>query len=235
MGLDITVIGYKGVVGNATYELFNSLGYKVSGVDVGDRPVSSDVTFVCLPEAKVTPNILRQHTTRLFVIRSTVPPGTCEALQLELGVHVAHNPEFLREASAVLDEFNPERVVIGQCCRKHGGLLKHLYRPLRRPIHVTNTRASELLKLACNGYLATLISYWNEIEEIASALGINGVEVGMLASTDPRINPYGSRYHHRFGGRCLPKDTIALITVARRCGVNPSMLEATLKINEECK
>jgi len=229
----LTVIGYKGVVGNATYTLMKKLGYEVRGCDIGNEPMPSDVTFVCLPEQLVNTEVLRPYKLSLLVIRSTVPPNTCENLELELDTHVMHNPEFLREASAVIDEFNPERIVIGECCKKHGDLIEELYKPLCKPIFRTKRVVSELAKLACNGYLATVISYWNEIEEIASKLGISGTEVGMLASTDSRVSNYGSRYHARFGGKCLPKDTEHLITTAKNLGMNPALLEAVMKINKE--
>ena len=229
----ITVVGYKGIVGNATYSLFSRLGYNVVGCDNGDKPQASDIVFVCLPELAITSEILKRYKTELYVIRSTVLPNTCEILQEELGIHVLHNPEFLKEATAVMDEFNPERVVIGECCAIHGELVASLYRPLCRPIYKTKRTVTELAKLSCNGYLATVISYWNEIEEIAKGLGISGTEVGMLASTDSRISCYGSRLHNKFGGKCLPKDTEHLIYTARNLGMNPALLEAVMKINEE--
>jgi len=229
----IAVVGYKGVVGNATYTLMERLGYEVKGYDIGDSPQPSDVTFICLPEQLVNAETLKPYKLSLLVIRSTVLPNTCEALELELGTHVMHNPEFLREASAVLDEFTPKRIVIGECCKEHGDLVEELYKPLCKPIFRTKRVVSELAKLACNGYLATVISYWNEIDGIASKLGISGTEVSMLASTDPRVSNYGSRYHAKFGGKCLPKDTEHLISTARNLGINPALLEAAIKINEE--
>jgi UDPglucose 6-dehydrogenase len=230
--LEILVIGYRGVVGNATYQLFKRLGHKVTGVDKGDKAVTSDVAFVCIPETEVTPYLLHDFRTRLFVIRSTVPPGTCELLQKQLGVHIAHNPEFLREATAVQDAFNPDRIVIGQCCKYHGGMLASLYQPLRRPIHRASRTVTELTKIACNGFLATMISYWNEVDMIAGKLGVSGTDVGMLASTDPRIGRYGSCFHDKFGGKCLPKDMQQLIQAARTAGLNPKLLEAVLETNK---
>jgi len=231
----IAVIGYKGVVGNTTYQLLKSLKYKITGYDIGDRPMPSDIAFVCLPEQFVTTEVLKQYKTELLVVRSTVLPNTCELLQEELEIHVLHNPEFLKEATAIIDEFNPERIIIGECCKEHGDLVAKLYKPLCRSIFRTSRLVSELTKLACNGYLATVISYWNEIEEIASKLGISGAEVGMLASTDSRISCYGSRCHNKFGGKCLPKDTEHLIATARHLGMNPALLEATMKVNEGLK
>jgi len=231
-GLRIAVIGCRGVVGNATARLLVSLGHKVTGCDKGDSPTDCDIAFVCIPEREVIADTLKLYQTGLFVIRSTVPPGTCEALQDKLGVHVAHNPEFLRESSAVVDVFNPDRIIIGECCPEHGTVLRNLFEPLRRPIHTADRRTTELTKLTCNAWLATVISYWNEVDLIAGKLGVNGAVVGMLASTDPRISCYGSRFHNRFGGKCLPKDTEQLVKVATQNGVHPMLLRAVLAVNE---
>jgi len=230
--LKILVIGHKGIVGNATYWLLTRLGYCVSGCDKGDTPIPSDIAFVCLPESEVRPDVLRDYRTGLFVVRSTVLPGTCEELQIDLNTHVAHNPEFLREATAVMDSFNPDRIVIGECCHMHTGILQTIYAPLRRPIHTASRKTTELTKLACNGYLAAVISYWNEVDMIAEKIGVNGTMVGMLASTDPRISGYGSRLHGKFGGKCLPKDTEHLIKLATQAGMQPSLLRAVLAVND---
>ena len=229
--MNIIVVGYKGVVGNATYQLLSRLGNVVVGVDKGDIPVSGDITFACLPETLLTTEVLREYKTKLYIVRSTVPPGTCQRLQDRLGVHVLHNPEFLRENSAVMDAFTPDRIIIGECCPEHGDLLEGLYKPLARPVYRTGQLVSELTKLACNGWLATIISYWNEIDSMATKLGISGTEVGMLASTDPRIGNYGSRLHNQFDGKCLPKDMRQLINTAGELGIKARLLKAVMGVN----
>lgn len=229
----IVVVGFKGVVGNATFQLFSRLNYEVYGVDVSNVPIESDITFICLPEDKITPEELSRHKTKLYVVRSTVVPGTCEALQNKLNIHVLHNPEFLRESTAVLDEFNPDRILIGECCHRHSNMVADLYKPLRRPILRASSRATELTKLACNGWLATVISYWNSIEQIAWHYGVSGTEVGMLASTDSRISWYGSRFHSQFAGKCLPKDTAHLMKLAEGCGADTSLFKAVMEVNQK--
>lgn len=231
MNQKLLVIGHKGVVGNATYELMYRLGYDTHGVDIGDKPVSSDIAFVCIPEKFVTADNLKHYETGLLVVRSTVPPGTCQALQIKLGLHILHNPEFAKEATMLYDTFSPDMIVIGECCKEHGEILEELYKPLQRPIVRTKPMVSELVKLTCNSYLAMLISFWNEVETIAKELGISGHEVGMLASVDSRISPYGSRLHHHYGGKCLPKDVDQLITIAHIIGLNPKLLEAIKAVN----
>lgn len=224
---DITVIGYKGVVGGATYSLLKGLGHNVTGVDINDEPVTNEIVFVCLPEKKVTPETLAPYHPDVFIVRSSTPPGTCRLIQEKLGTHVMHIPEFLKEATPVIDEFNPARIIIGECCHKHGLLATEIFAPLRRPIHHTNTVTSELVKIACNGFFATVISYWNTIDWLAEACGINGEHVGLLASTDPRIPDYGSRYHHKYGGTCLPKDIRQLIDLAKAKNIRPGIILET--------
>lgn len=233
----IHVVGYKGVVGNATYELFKRLGHKVTGSDKGDLLPPADIYFVCVPEDIVEDLVLHWKDDvwgrPLIVIRSSVTPGTCVKLTNEIRyLHICHNPEFLREATAVQDEFNPARIVIGQCCHEHGRLLKSLYRPLRVPIVLTDPTTSELVKLASNCYLATIISYWNEIEKLAQKVGVSGHQVGMIASMDPRISSYGARFHNKYGGRCLPKDTVQLIKYyEEELGMDPVLLKAVEEVN----
>ena len=236
----IEIIGNEGIVGNSTFELFRRLGYKVTGSDKNDKINCADIYFICTPESivgevveKLIGNKTLMQNNALVVIRSTVTPGTCKGLAKRTGyAHICSNPEFLREAVALQDEFNPCRIIIGECCKEHGQILEQIYKPLQCPIVRTDTVTSELTKLACNNYLSCIISYWNTIEEIAERLGVSGHEVGMIASLDPRIGSYGSRFHNKFDGRCLPKDTRQLIEFAEKMGCNPVLLEAVEEINE---
>ncbi|MFC2059678.1 hypothetical protein ACFLTZ_01115 [Chloroflexota bacterium] len=232
--MKIEVIGHKGVVGNATYELFKRLGYEVKGSD-RDEPVRpADIYFICVPEDNIEEAVSQpiNHIHGLLVVRSSVVPGTCKRLSEKYGRHICHNPEFAREAIALQDEFNPSRIVVGECCKEHGDLLEELYRPLQRPIVRTDSTTSELVKLTSNNYLSCVISYWNTIEEIARRVGVSGHRVGMIASLDPRISDYGSRLHAKYGGRCLPKDTRQLIEFAESIGYDPILLKAVEEVNE---
>jgi len=240
----IEVIGYKGVVGGATYELFTRLGYGPHGTDKGDPYSLADFYFICVPEEVVGEVVgsLKRHILGvwdkgkllgwkpLIVIRSSVTPGTSKGLW-DKSIHICHNPEFLREAIALQDEFSPARVVIGQCCEEHGKLLKDLYGPLRVPIAITDSTTSELAKLASNNYLSTVISYWNTIEEIAKRIGVSGHQVGMITSMDPRISHYGARFHNKYGGKCLPKDVRQLIGLSESIGYDPVLIKAVEEVN----
>ena len=235
--MKLHVIGYKGVVGGATYELFTRLGYEVTGSDKGDPLLPADVYFICVPEDAVEELVLHKISVSvwdrpLIVIRSSVPPGTCIRMSNKIAyLHISHNPEFLREAVAVQDEFSPARIVIGQCCEEHGDVLESLYKPLGVPIVRTDPTTSELVKLASNNYLSTVISYWNTVEEVAKRIGVSGHQVGMIASMDPRISSYGARFHGKYGGRCLPKDAQQLIKFSESIGYDPILIKAVEEVN----
>ena len=226
------VIGHRGVVGGATYALFKRLGYDVSGSDKGDDIPHADVGFICVPEEFVKSVVVQAYGHFNFiVVRSTVWPGTCASQLKPFNLHICHNPEFLREATAVEDEFNPARIVIGECCKEHGDLLESLYLPLRQPIVRTDPTTSELVKFASNNYLSTVISYWNTIEEIAKRIGVSGHQVGMIASMDSRISSYGARFHKKYGGRCLPKDAQQLIEFSESIGYDALLIKAVEEVN----
>lgn len=233
----IHVIGYKGVVGGATYELFRRLRYDVTGSDKQDPRSSilpADIYFICVPEGVVRLVVESlKNTDGLIVIRSSVPPTTCKRLQLAVNKHICHNPEFLRQVIALQDEMNPDRIVIGECCKEHGDLLENLYKPMQRYIVRTDPTTSELTKLASNIYLSCIISYWNTIEGIAEKVGVSGHEVGMIASLDHRIPGYGARLHGKYGGACFPKDAKQLIAFAESVGYDPILLKAMESVNNE--
>jgi len=234
--MKIEVIGYKGIVGGATYQLFKRLGYKVYGSDKGDAVGPADIYFICVPEGVVQSVVgSLRNTDGLIVIRSSVPPTTCKTLQSTLGRHICHIPEFLRQAMAIQDEMNPDRIVIGECCKEHGDLLEGLFRPMQRPIVRTDPTTSELAKLASNNFLSCIISYWNTIEGIAERIGVSGHEVGMIASLDHRIPDYGARLHGKYGGMCFPKDAKQLIAFAETVGYDPVLLRAMESVNNKLK
>ncbi len=227
----ISVIGYKGIVGNATYQLFKNLGFKVCGSDVGDPLVKSDMYFICVPEACVE-EVVRKLPEGLIVIRSTVPPLTTEYLSEKYNRHICHNPEFLHQAIALIDAHNPDSIVIGECCPEHGQQIEELYKPLCRPIVRTTSSVSEIVKLARNNYGATIISFWNEIGQICKRIGVNPYHVGMICSYDPIISDKGSRLLGKYGGACLPKDIKQMTTFAMVYGVGTPILDAVREVND---
>ena len=236
--MEITIIG-KGVVGTATGEGFRRLGHIITYYDKGDEPKLGEVTFICTPEDIVEEVIKKLDESRewvdppneVLVVRSTVPPRTCDRFN-----HVSHNPEFLREGVADYEFMNPTRIIVGECCVTCGDILEELYRPFNVPIIRVDPTTSELIKLASNAYLATQISFWNQIALIAEKLNVNSHVVGKACALDPRISSYGASMHgSAYGGKCLPKDLAQLKLVALKLGVDPCMLDAVEEMNEYLK
>ena len=239
-----------GTVGMATGRGFLRLGHDVTFYDILDvkrgelrkqgykisdtLDFNADVIFICVPEERVpdvVEQLVRHKVEGLKVIRSTVPPGITNTYE-----HVCHNPEFLREAVADYEFMNPHRIIIGECCKSHGDILENLYKPLRAPIIRVDPTTSEVIKLASNAYLATQISFWNQVHLIAEKLGVNSHLVGKACTLDPRISEYGASFHGQpFGGRCLPKDLESLRLAAMKLGVHTLLLDAVKEVNEDMK
>ncbi|MBX3283158.1 MAG: UDP-glucose/GDP-mannose dehydrogenase family protein [Acidobacteria bacterium] len=180
---------------------------------------------------------------KVLVTKSTVPVGTGEWLRkfvienspegTEFGV--ASNPEFLREGAAIEDFMRPDRVVIGSNQDRAIEVMKELYRPLyliETPIVVTSLEAAELTKYAANAFLATKITFINEIANLCDAIGCDVHDVARGMGMDNRI---GRKFLHPgpgYGGSCFPKDTRALTTVADAFGVETRIVDAVIDANE---
>jgi UDPglucose 6-dehydrogenase len=179
---------------------------------------------------------------KIIVQKSTVPVGTTR----EVGklveknapggatVEIVSNPEFLREGSAVGDFLRPNRVVIGVEDEWAKSVMKEVYRPLyliETPIVFTSLETAEMIKYASNAYLATKISFVNEIAAMAEQMGANIDDVAKGMGLDGRI---GSKFLHAgvgFGGSCLPKDVSSLVHQSKEKGVPPRILQAVLDVN----
>ncbi len=244
--MKIQIVGV-GVVGGAQAYLASKLGHEVLGVDRG-RPTSEyarmvpemerdvDVTFICTQEAYVpgvVADLVERQVKGLYVIKSTVPPGTTHSLMEKYHIHICHNPEFLVEKIALESITHPSMVAIGQCCPTHSEILKNFYAPLGCPVVISQPTVTETVKLTLNSYLSTLISFWNEIDKVASALGISAKELAEIVKLDPRVSRYGTEFFGApFGGKCLPKDLDQLIQVAHKVGADSFMLEAVRDFNK---
>lgn len=248
----VSIVGL-GTVGSTTARVLKGLGHSVSVCDIDKSKEISllqegflsmsassyipSVYFFCVPE-KVLPEILRDYQSEgLWVIRSTTEPGETDSYSRTYGRHIIHLPEFLRESRALEDALSPSRLLIGQCCPEHGGLIQYLFSGLHCPVVRTNSKTSEMVKLVSNAYLSSLLSFWNEIYQVCQSTGISSLEVGKVLVMDPRISSYGAFDHgHPFGGSCLPKDLGNLIEFVRSLGtVNPTLLEAVQEVNEGMK
>jgi len=182
---------------------------------------------------------------KLIVTKSTVPIGTgrmIEQILAEAGNGhkgtVVSNPEFLREGSAIEDFMKPDRVVVGASDRESVDLMKEIYAPLHSleiPFVVTNVESAELIKYASNGFLATKISFINEIAVLCELLGGDVQDVARGMGLDTRIGSKFLQAGPGFGGSCFPKDTSAVADIARRYGYEFEIMEAVLRVNDNIK
>jgi UDPglucose 6-dehydrogenase len=141
-------------------------------------------------------------------------------------------PEFLREGSAVRDFFNPDRTVLGSTDKEAANRVAQLHLPLRAPIMITDLRTAEMIKYASNAFLATRISFINEIANICEALGADVKEVAQGMGYDKRIGHHFLESGVGYGGSCFPKDVKALAYMAQVHGTNPELLHAVMGINQ---
>ncbi len=176
----------------------------------------------------------------LVINKSTVPVGTgdwvADVIQKRrsgkpLDFSVVSNPEFLREGSAINDFMNPDRVVLGSEDRAAAGRVAALYQPLRCTIMTTDLRTAEMIKYASNAFLATRISFINEIGNMCEELGADVREVALGMGYDKRIGHAFLDAGLGWGGSCFPKDVKALEHMAVLHGTQPQMLQAVMEIN----
>jgi UDPglucose 6-dehydrogenase len=176
----------------------------------------------------------------VVVNKSTVPVGTgdwvAEVINRRragkpLEFSVVSNPEFLREGSAINDFMMPDRVVLGSLDRKAAEKVAQLYQSLRCPIMITDLRTAEMIKYASNAFLATRISFINEIANICEELGADVREVARGMGLDKRIGPAFLDAGLGWGGSCFPKDVKALAHMAVLHGTHPQLLQAVMEIN----
>jgi UDPglucose 6-dehydrogenase len=204
---------------------------------------STDLRFVKDAAVSIGKVIKSDNQYRTIIIKSTVLPGTTEniitpILEKESGKRphqdfgIASNPEFLKEGSAVQDFFHTDRIIIGTQNQKTRILLEELYKPLHAPLFNTDIKTAEMIKYVSNAFLATKISFANEIGNMCKAVGIDTEEVFRGVGMDTRINPHFFRSGIGFGGSCFPKDLNALIHFAELLGVDPKILHATIATND---
>ena len=185
----------------------------------------------------------RQNSDQIvFVIKSTVPVGTNRTIEEIVGRYiasdgfaVASNPEFLREGAAINDFMKPDRIVIGSSCEKARATLEEVYRPMTGagvPLHiVSSVQTAELVKYAANAFLATKISFINEIARLSEAAGANIDEVVAGVGSDRRIGLDFLSPGPGYGGSCFPKDTQALVKTAIEFNSPLTIVEAVIAAN----
>jgi UDPglucose 6-dehydrogenase len=174
---------------------------------------------------------------RLIVMKSTVPVGTGEAVMAELealgpgGVTYTSNPEFLREGAAIQDFLEPDRVVIGAFRKEDGDAVEALYRGIDADIVRTSVPTAEMIKYASNAFLATKISFINEIANVCEQVGADVRTVARGMGLDHRIGPHFLRPGIGYGGSCFPKDVQALKQLAGNTGYHFQLLNAVIEVN----
>lgn len=183
---------------------------------------------------------------KVIVTKSTVPVGAAQRIKKIIEENkgtncrfsVAANPEFLREGAAISDFMRPDRVVIGCHDEEAIEILKDLYRPLyliETPFVITTPESAEMIKYASNAFLATKVSFINEIANLCDLFGADVRDVARGMGMDTRIGPFFLHPGPGFGGSCFPKDARALIALARDAGYELRIVKATLEVNEDQK
>ncbi|MED4354208.1 UDP-glucose/GDP-mannose dehydrogenase family protein [Schinkia azotoformans] len=177
----------------------------------------------------------------IVVIKSTVPVGTNdyikkileERLKKDITIKMVSNPEFLRQGSAMHDTIHADRIIIGSDHEEAAKKVGEMYLPLHAPILFTTIRSAEMIKYASNAFLATKISYINEIANLCEAVGADVQDVAKGMGKDKRIGEAFLNPGIGYGGSCFPKDVKALLKTANIYGTNFSMLKETIIINEK--
>ena len=227
---------------------------------VSDVARSSDIVMVSVPTPTVSGHtdlhsllevgeeiglgLTDSSEYRLVVIRSTVPPRTTRTQLIPVleaasrkragpDFGVCFNPEFLREHSALEDFLLPDRIVIGQLDQHSGTMLESLYESFQKPVVRCTLEEAELAKYVANAFLATKISYFNEVYELCKGLGVSPEVVSSVAALDRRIGSYGTMGGKPFKGKCLPKDVEAFLTFARDLGLRLDLLKAAVLVNQK--
>ncbi|MBN1231014.1 MAG: UDP-glucose/GDP-mannose dehydrogenase family protein [Anaerolineales bacterium] len=177
----------------------------------------------------------------IIINKSTVPVGTGDWVAGIVKKHqpkpitfsVVSCPEFLREGSAITDFMNPHRTVLGSMEKDAADKVAQLHLPLRAPIVITDLRTAEMIKYASNAFLATKISFINEVANICEALGADVKEVATGMGFDSRIGPDFLNAGVGYGGSCFPKDVKALAYMAEQMDIEPKILKSVMKTNAE--
>lgn len=235
-------------------------GKRLSAIADYDFAVAnSDVSFICVgtpsdSDGNIDLGIIKAASVSLgdslrakkgyhvIVVKSTVVPETTEKVVLPViekrsgkragDFGIVMNPEFLREGKAVHDFMHPDKIVVGSLDKKSGDIVASLYNRLDCEVTRTNPRTAEMIKYANNAFLATKISFANEVGNICKELDIDTYEVMSAVGKDFRIGKYFLNAGAGFGGSCFPKDVKALIGKAKEIGYEPVLLKSVITVNE---
>ncbi|MDO8727284.1 MAG: UDP-glucose/GDP-mannose dehydrogenase family protein [Candidatus Methanoperedens sp.] len=222
--------------------------------------INSDVSFICVgtpsdsngnidlgivraASASLGEALKKKKDYHVVVVKSTVVPETTEKVILPIiekhsgkssrDFGIAMNPEFLREGKAIHDFMHPDKIVVGSLDKRSGDIVASLYSELPCEVTRTNPRTAEMIKYVNNSFLATKISFSNEVGNICKELGIDTYEVMKAVGKDFRIGPHFLNSGAGFGGSCFPKDVKALIGKAKEIGYEPQLLKSVIAVNEK--
>ena len=259
----IGIIG-QGFVGNSVkeglknhfnIETYDLIKEKQTVNSIKDLFSVSEIIFVCLPtpmkssgecDTKIVKSVLSElnsYGNKIVILKSTVPPGTCDGFASEYtNLSIVFNPEFLTEANAVNDFKNQDRIVLGGDDEETLNTVEGLFRIRfpNVPIVKTNRKTAEMVKYTTNCFLATKVSFANNIYDICNASGINYEHMMDIVKYDYRVGyshwsvpgPDGDR---GYGGHCFPKDMGALVHYASTVGVYPSLIAEAIKVNDNIR
>jgi UDPglucose 6-dehydrogenase len=215
-------------------------------IAVGTPPLPdgrADLSFVRQVAESIGDN-LNGYT--VVINKSTVPVGTGQMVEAVVRERsggaqefaVVSNPEFLREGSAIEDFMRPDRIVIGARTQRAVDVMREMYAPLEAagvPFVISNVESAEMIKYASNGFLATKISFINEVAELCERVGADVAVVARGMGLDHRIGPRFLQPGPGFGGSCFPKDTLAVAQIAEENGMRFELIDAVLSVNERVK
>jgi UDPglucose 6-dehydrogenase len=235
-GLEELVVKHRGRLHFST-DIADALEHaRLLFVAVGTPPTYSGDADLSAVHAVV--DAMPPSDRHALVMKSTVPVGTGESIKRifrqrgKEGFRYVSCPEFLKEGSAVADFLHPDRVVVGDDGDWAGDAVVDLYAPLQAPLVRTDIASAEMIKLAANAFLATKISFINEIANVCEVTGSNVTEVAKGIGLDDRIGPKFLQAGVGFGGSCFPKDVSALKQLAGNSGYHFQLLNAVIEVNE---
>ncbi|NOU94846.1 nucleotide sugar dehydrogenase [Paenibacillus sp. LMG 31456] len=202
-----------------------------------DKDGSADLRFIRQASESIG-QFMQDY--KLIAVKSTVPIGTnkqlnqwiTDAQTLPIPFDVVSNPEFLREGSALNDAFHPDRIIIGCDSDQAIDLMKTLYEKIRAPFFVTKPKTAEMIKYASNAFLATKISYVNELSRLCENIEVNISDVAEGMGMDHRIGQHFLRAGIGYGGSCFPKDIKAMLYMAKQYGAELSILDKVIQVNQ---
>ena len=228
--------------------------------DLKKAVLNSDIIFICVgtptfknsdsADLKYVYNVVKQlkkiiSRYKIIVTKSTVPVSTGDKIEKILSnlinknlVDVVSNPEFLREGEAIRDFIHPDRVIIGTNSKKANKMMNALYMPIVKKMsryYNTSRRGAELIKYASNAFLATKITYINELANLCEKTGVDIKDISVGMGSDERIGGRFLRAGPAYGGSCFPKDTRALINTANQFKTDLSIVKSVVKSNDKRK